>query len=123
MVDCACEKGFPVIAALRLLDDGSFLARHHCSRCGTELFETALRPGEKLIATGDIKSADGRHVIPKGRIMRITAFAELATSATGLLFCGLLAAGAFRPEGFASVWDVAKIFDCDTVGDGGLVAE
>lgn len=110
MINCTCENGFPIIVSLRPHDVGYFLAGHCCSQCRRHLFETELQPGETIIATADIASDDGRYVIPKGRIMRITAFAELALSTTGFLFCGLLAAGAFRPEGFSAVWDIEKIF-------------
>lgn len=115
MVNCSCEKGYPVIVSLRPHDDSCYLAGHRCSHCRAHLFEIELKPGEKLIATDDIGSNDGHHVIPKGRIMRITGFAELTASATGILFCGLLAAGAFPPEGFAATWDIEKIFDCSAV--------
>lgn len=115
MVNCSCERGFPIIASLRPHDADYFLASHCCSHCRAHLFEIELKPGETIIATNDIASDDGRYVIPKGRVMRITGFAELALSATGFLFCGLLAAGAFRPEGFSAVWDIEKIF-ADTGG-------
>jgi hypothetical protein len=117
MLNCSCEKGFPVIATLRSHDAGCFLAGHHCSHCGTHLFEMELKPGEKLIATDNIGSDDGRHVIPKGRVMRITGFADLAMSATGFLFCGLLAAGAFPPAGFSAVWEIEKLFDLSEAPD------
>jgi hypothetical protein len=111
MINCLCERGFPIIVSLRPHGVGGYLAGHCCSHCRAHLFETELNPGETIIATANIASDDGRYVIPKGRIMRITAFVDLALSTTGILFCGLLAAGAFRPEGFAAVWDIEKIFD------------
>lgn len=120
MINCSCERGYPVIASLRSHDDSCYLASHCCSHCGSHLFEIELKPGEKLIATDDIGSDDGRHVIPRGRIMRITGFVDLAMSATGILFCGLLAAGAFPPEGFAAIWDIEQIFECGKANESGL---
>lgn len=113
MLNCSCEKGFPTISALRPHEAGFFLASHRCSECGNHLFEIRLAPGEKVIATANIPSEDGRMVIPKGRIVRITGFMELPSLTAGFAFCGMLAAGAFSPEGFAAVWDVEKIFDLD----------
>lgn len=113
MVDCSCAKGYPVIAVLRSHEDGACLAGHCCSHCGSQLFESELKPGEKLIATGDIASGDGRHVIPKGRVLRITGFADLDETSTGLLFCGLLAAGAFPAAGFSSAWDIGRLLGND----------
>ena len=111
MINCSCEKGFPIIAALRRYDASCYLATHRCSHCGTQLFESQLMPGEKVIATDDIASDDGRFVIPKGRVVRITGFMELPTLTAGFAFCGLLSAGAFRPEGFSAVWDLEKMLD------------
>jgi len=111
MVDCSCDKGFPIIAALRPHETSCFLASHSCSHCGAHLFESRLMPGEKVIATTTIVSDDGQVTIPKGRILRITGFMELPALTVGLAFCGMLAAGAFRPQGFAAVWDLEKIFD------------
>jgi hypothetical protein len=113
MINCACEKGFPIIAELRRHDASCFLANHRCSHCGAHLFNTELKPGEKVIATDNIRSQDGQYVIPKGRVVRITGFMSLPSLTTGLAFCGLLAAGAFSPEGFAAVWDIDKMFGLD----------
>ncbi len=113
MLNCSCENGFPIITSLRRHDVSCYLAAHRCSHCGVRLFETQLKPGEKVIATDNITNEDGRFVIPKGRIVRITGFMELPSLAAGFAFCGMLAAGAFRPEGFSAVWDLEKMFDLD----------
>lgn len=111
MVNCSCAKGFPTISALRPHDDGFFLASHRCSECGSHLFDARLTPGEKVIATDNVSSEDGRSLIPKGRVVRITGFTELPSLTAGFAFCGMLAAGSFPPEGFSAVWDLDKMFD------------
>ena len=109
-VVCTCDSGFPVISAVHSLDTNVFVASHCCSRCGTYLFDKELKPGEKIIATNNIMSNDGKYSIPKGRISRITAFVDMSSS-IGFLFAGLLAMGGFSPEGFAATWDIEKILD------------
>jgi hypothetical protein len=106
---CNCNLGFPVICEIQPEDGNSFLARHCCSHCATDLFEILLKPGTQVIATENIMSHDGKYVIPKGRLMRITAFVELPSLSAGFLFSGLLAVGAFLPYGFATEWDIEKI--------------
>jgi hypothetical protein len=112
-INCTCSKGFPIISKIQSLDRNTFLASHCCSLCEAYLFDTELRPGTQVITIDNIESNDGKYLIPKGRLLRITAFIELSLSSTGLLFSGLLAAGAFRPDGFAAQWDIEKLFDLE----------
>jgi hypothetical protein len=105
---CTCSRGIPVITTVHPLDLNAFLASHCCSQCGAYLFDEELKAGEQIIATNNIVSSDGKYTIPKGRLLRITAFIDMPPC-TGFLFAGLLAAGGFRPEGFAAKWDIEKI--------------
>ena len=115
--NCTCNKGFPVISEIQTMDTNSFLASHCCSYCGSYLFDTDLKPGEQVIATNNIENCEGGYTIPKGRLLRITAFTDISLLSTiGFLFSGLLAAGAFSPEGFAAVWDIKKGFDLNEKG-------
>lgn len=107
--NCYCNKGFPVIAEVNTKDTKFFFARHHCSHCAAYLFEVELKPGMQIIATDDITNSNGEYVLPKGRLLRISAFSEMPSSCFGLIFAGLFAAGAFHPQGFATQWDICRI--------------
>ena len=109
---CSCGDGLPVISGLVSKDTNAFQAMHVCSNCEQILFDCELNPGMQLIATKDIESLTGVYVVPRGRVLRISAFGELpSNSSTGLLFAGLLGVGVFPPQGFATQWDIHKILD------------
>jgi len=110
VVLCKCSDGLPVISDLVSKETNAFHANHACSNCEQSLFDCELNPGMQLIATKDIKNLTGDYVVPRGRVLRISAFGELPSSSSpGLLFAGLLGVGAFPPQGFASQWDIHKI--------------
>ena len=107
---CNCGDGLPLISDLVSKDTNTFHAKHVCSNCEQPLFDCELNPGMQLIATKDIKNLTGDYVVPRGRVLRISAFGELPTSSSpGLLFAGLLGVGVFPPQGFATQWDIHKI--------------
>lgn len=106
---CPCNQGFSTISEIHPLGTNSFLASHCCSHCKNYLFDTEIQPGKQIIATDNIASDDGQYIIPKGRMLRISAFIDSSLSSTGFLFSGLLAAGAFSPQGFAAEWDIETI--------------
>ena len=68
----------------------------------------------QIIATKDILSCKGDYTVPKGRLLRISAFSEIRSSCLGLVFAGLFAVGTFSPEGFAAFWDINKLLDEDS---------
>ena len=105
---CTCTKGFPVISAVSV-NDASFFAMHACSYCEEDMFEVELKPGMQMIATRDIVNFEGDYTVPKGRLLRISAFGAIQSSLIGLIFAGLFAVGAFSPEGFAANWNINKI--------------
>jgi len=107
---CSCGDGLPVISDLVSKDTNAFQAMHVCSHCEQTLFDCELNPGMQLIATKDIENLTGDYVVPRGRVLRISAFGELPSrSSPGLLFAGLLGVGVFPPQGFATQWDIHKI--------------
>jgi hypothetical protein len=106
---CSCKKGFPVISEVESKASNTFSAIHCCSHCSTYLFDVDLIHGMQLIATDNIANSSNDYVVPKGRLLRISAFGEITSSSIGLIFAGLFAAGAFHPEGFAAHWDINKI--------------
>ena len=106
---CQCNQGFPVISEVIAREGASFLAVHSCSSCEEELFTVELKPGMQIIATRDIANLEGNYVVPKGRMLRISAFGEIRSALTGFIFAGLFAVGAFSPVGFAVNWDIKKI--------------
>ena len=108
-LDCSCNGGIPTIREVQPSSTKSFFARHYCSHCDAFLFDVALNPGMQIIATKNIVSSNGEYVVPKGRMLRISAFSELSASSTGLVFAGLFAVGAFHPGGFAAKWDVNRL--------------
>ena len=102
----------PVISDLLDSEHNSYRAEHACSGCERPLFACELSPGMQLIATKDIKNLSGDYLIPRGRVLRLSAFGEMpCTGSPGLLFAGLLGAGAFSPRGFATHWDIHKILN------------
>ena len=107
--NCSCKKGFPVISEVESKASNAFSAIHCCSHCSTYLFDVDLNHGMQLIATDNIANSSNDYVIPKGRLLRISAFGEITSSSIGLIFAGLFAAGAFHPKGFAAHWDINKI--------------
>ena len=107
--NCSCNKGFPVISEVESKASKAFSAKHCCSHCSTYLFDVDLNPGMQLIATDNIANSSNEYVVPKGRLLRISAFGEITSSSIGLIFAGLFAVGAFHPEGFAAHWDINKI--------------
>jgi len=109
----SCKDSVPAIT--NIVSDGShaFIAKHHCSSCNAPLFETEVRSGVQLIATIDIDNYDKSYTVPKGRLLRVTAFSELPSHEIGLLFSGLFGAGAFAAKGFATKWDIKKIVNDD----------
>ena len=107
--NCSCNKGFPVISEVESKASKAFSARHCCSHCSTYLFDVDLSHGMQLIATDNIANSSNEYVVPKGRLLRISAFGEITSSSLGLIFAGLFSAGAFHPEGFAAHWDIKKI--------------
>lgn len=106
--NCSCNKGFPVISEVNEKYTKSFFARHCCSHCADYLFEVELKPGMQIIATDDIANSDGKYIVPKGRLLRLSAFSEMP-SCLGLIFAGLFAVGTFYPQGFAAQWDLCRI--------------
>jgi hypothetical protein len=103
--------GIPRITEVTPRELSASIARHCCSHCGAYLFDREIQTGDQVIATDNIANNDGCYIIPKGRVLRITAFIDLPVATTGFLFAGLLAIGAFPPEGFAAEWDLVKLFD------------
>ena len=106
---CSCNKGFPVISEVESKVSKAFSAKHCCSHCSAYLFDVDLSHGMQLIATDNIANSSNEYVVPKGRLLRISAFGEITSSSIGLIFAGLFAVGAFHPEGFAAHWDINKI--------------
>lgn len=107
--DCSCTKGFPVISEVSVRNEASFYAMHSCSYCEKDMFRVELKPGMQIIATKDIVNVEGSHTVPRGRLLRISAFGESPSSLVGLIFAGLFASGAFNPAGFSANWDINKI--------------
>ena len=107
--NCSCDKGFPVISEVASKASKAFSAIHRCSHCSTCLFDVDLSRGMQLIATDNIANSRNDYVVPKGRLLRISAFGEITSSSIGLIFAGLFAAGAFHADGFAAHWDINKI--------------
>jgi hypothetical protein len=107
--NCSCNKGFPVISEVASKASKAFSAIHRCSHCSAYLFDVDLNRGMQLIATDNIANSSNDYVVPRGRLLRISAFGETTSSSIGLIFAGLFAAGAFHPEGFATHWDINKI--------------
>ena len=106
---CSCNKGFPVISEVESKASKAFSAKHCCSYCSTYLFDVDLIRGMQLIATDNMANSSNEYVVPKGRLLRISAFGEITSSSIGLIFAGLFAVGAFHPKGFAAHWDINKI--------------
>ena len=110
VISCGCDDGLPVISDLVSKDTNACHATHACSHCEQTLFNCELNPGMRLIATKDIENLTGDYVVPRGRVLRISAFGELPSrSSPGLLFAGLLGVGVFPPQGFSTRWDIHKI--------------
>ena len=107
--NCPCNNGFPVISEVESKASKAFSAIHRCSHCSTYLFDVDLSRGMQLIATDNIANSRNDYVVPKGRLLRISAFGEITSSSIGLIFAGLFAAGAFHADGFAAHWDINKI--------------
>lgn len=71
----------------------------------------------QVIATEDIHNLMQDYTIPKGRMLRISAFTELPQNAVGFLFAGLFGAGSFQSRGFSAKWDIVEIINQqDTAG-------
>jgi len=104
-----CKNSVPVITKALSHEGDALIAEHCCSACNTFLFEMEIRSGAQLIATRDIHSHDKSYIVPKGRLLRVTAFSELPSHEVGLLFSGLFGVGAFTAKGFAAKWDIKKI--------------
>lgn len=108
--ECKCGLGVPVISDTHPTEPhDTIVANHVCSNCDAHLFEIKLSPGTQVIATENILSNDGQYVIPKGRLIRITAFCGSTFPDIGILFSGLLAAGPFHPKGFSAKWDIMRL--------------
>lgn len=109
-MDCpSCKNSIPIITEIISSCQNAFIAKHCCSKCNSPLFEEEVAPGVQLIATTDIQNHDKSYTVPRGRLLRVTAFSDLAANDFGFLFAGLFAAGSFAPRGFATKWDVNKI--------------
>jgi len=100
----------PVITGIITHRSNAFIAKHCCSECNTPLFDTEIIPGTQLIATKNIHSHDKSYTVPKGRLLRVSAFSDLPSDDVGFLFSGLLGAGPFAAIGFSTKWDINKIF-------------